>query len=199
MRENRSEQTLCPVKAFELYCEQFKHPKGPLFRKLRWCKFQSSRLGINKIGEVPREIAQRIKLDDLDAYPEHSFRTGSASGMAEHGKKVLEAQKHLGHKHPNMSIRYIQESKRQKLSNAQSFVANRKAPLPEEPIPKSNLENVKQISENVTRVPEKVKREDASRFVLTNCTSTDAATFQLPPTTYHLPPTTYHDHANSLL
>ena len=73
--------------------------------------FCHSPLGKNKVSDVPREMAQILKLKDPQSYTFHSLRRSSATCAADSGASVQQLMDFYGWKNTNMPQEYISSSK----------------------------------------------------------------------------------------
>jgi len=139
---DRSDRDICVPTIFGLYKALVEPATGAIFRAFRFEKFQSGVLGLNMIGKRPRAIAEFLKLRNSDGFTGHSPRVSSPTILAEKGFTALEIQKHLGHKHPNVSISYCANSNISKLKVANAFLDEPSVEdIPVVP-PKPEVENV---------------------------------------------------------
>lgn len=79
----------------------------------------TSPIGINKIGEVPKNIATFLKLPHPEQYTGHCFRRSSASQLADQGGDLLTIKKHGGWKSSAVAEGYVDSSLKKKVEVAQ--------------------------------------------------------------------------------
>jgi len=64
-------------------------------------------IGINKIGQYPKEIAQFLQLPNASLYTSHSFRRSSATLLANSGADITTLKRHGGWKSNSVAEGYI--------------------------------------------------------------------------------------------
>lgn len=76
-------------------------------------------IGINKIGAMPKDIAEWLKLPDVNNYTGHSFRRTSTTILADAGASRVQIKRHGGWKTENVVDGYIEDSinSKRKISN----------------------------------------------------------------------------------
>jgi len=76
-------------------------------------------IGKNKIGNMPKEIANYLNLPDPQAYTGHSFRRTSATLLADSGGDITTLKRHGGWKSSQIAEGYIEDSinKKKKIFN----------------------------------------------------------------------------------
>lgn len=115
--------------------------KGPLFRRLLppgglMNKLRGSNIvvGINTIGNVPRQLALKLGKQPADAklFTGHSFRRSGATILAESGCSVLQLKEAGGWNSSTVAEHYIAESRHNKLAIAHhmGFFTPVRAPAP---------------------------------------------------------------------
>lgn len=67
-------------------------------------------VGKNKFGKMPKEIAEYLKLPDVDLYTGHCFRRTFATVLADTGANVTALKRHGGWKSTSVAEGYIEES-----------------------------------------------------------------------------------------
>ncbi|CAI6366167.1 unnamed protein product [Macrosiphum euphorbiae] len=67
-------------------------------------------IGKNKIGNMPKEIANYLNLPDPQAYTGHSFRRTSATLLADSGGDITTLKRHGGWKSSQIAEGYIEDS-----------------------------------------------------------------------------------------
>ena len=72
--------------------------------------FTNSPWGKNKLSEVPKLIAQFLRLLNANDYSSHTFRRTAATTVANHGATVQELQRAGAWKSPSVAMRYVEES-----------------------------------------------------------------------------------------
>ncbi|KAK4886547.1 hypothetical protein RN001_002818 [Aquatica leii] len=70
----------------------------------------TSPIGINKIGQVPRVIAQFLQLSNPSLYTGHCFRRSSATHLADCGGDLLTIKRHGGWKSSAVAEGYVETS-----------------------------------------------------------------------------------------
>lgn len=65
---------------------------------------------INKFGNMPKEIARYLNLEDPDSYTGHSFRRTSATLLAEAGADETTLKRHGGWKSNQVAEAYVEQS-----------------------------------------------------------------------------------------
>ncbi|XP_057321217.1 uncharacterized protein LOC130671799 [Microplitis mediator] len=73
-------------------------------------KCQQQPMGINKIGSIPKIIAEYLKLPEPELYTGHSLRRTSATLLADAGADLLTLKRHGGWKSSNVAEGYIDDS-----------------------------------------------------------------------------------------
>lgn len=74
----------------------------------------TSPIGINKISQVPRMIAQFLDLANAEDYTGHCFRRSSASNLANNGADLITIKKHGAWKSSAIAEGYIEASLKRK-------------------------------------------------------------------------------------
>lgn len=72
------------------------------------CKRQP--MGINKIGEVPKKIAQFLNLEDVHLYTGHCLRRTSATLLSDSGADLTSLKRHGGWRSNTVAESYIEDS-----------------------------------------------------------------------------------------
>ncbi|KAL1514369.1 hypothetical protein ABEB36_003637 [Hypothenemus hampei] len=80
-----------------------------------------SPIGINKIGEVPKNIAKFLKLPNPEKYTGHCFRRSSASNLANKGGDLLTIKKFAGWKSSAVAESYVDASIKKRIEIAKMF------------------------------------------------------------------------------
>lgn len=91
------------------------------FLTYRRGKCVSSPMGINKIGEVPKNIAKFLKLSTPEKFTGHCFRRSSASHLANKGGDLLTIKKFAGWKSSAVVESYVDASMKRRIEIAQMF------------------------------------------------------------------------------
>lgn len=91
-----------------------------LFVNYRNGKCSIQGIGVNKIGDYPKKIAQFLKLPNPEQYTGHCFRRSSASLLADSGVDVSVLQRHGGWKSAAVAKGYVERS----LGNKKQIATN---------------------------------------------------------------------------
>lgn len=67
-------------------------------------------IGINKIGNIPKQIADYLNLPNPELYTSHSFRRTSATLLADAGADITTLKRHGGWRANNVAEGYVEES-----------------------------------------------------------------------------------------
>ncbi|XP_037051392.1 uncharacterized protein LOC119085184 [Bradysia coprophila] len=84
-------------------------------------------IGKNKFYQMPRRIAEFLKLPDVDRYTGHSFRRSSSTLYANTGASIESVKRHTGHKSTKICESYIEdciENKRKRGNEIMSALNN---------------------------------------------------------------------------
>lgn len=93
-------------------------PKGKnnkFFQNYQKGKCTAQAIGINKFGNMPKEIARFLNLPDADLYTGHTFRRTSATLLADSGADITTLKRHGGWRSSNVAEGYIENSVDNKL------------------------------------------------------------------------------------
>lgn len=120
---------LCPVTALQRLRAKLRwltneddadRPVFPLLTKKGWLRVHKP-AGERVMLERVRETAQRAGLD-ADTFGMHSFRSGFATEAARRGRDIGGIQRHLRHKSPNTTARYVKRGRLFKDSAAEGIL-----------------------------------------------------------------------------
>lgn len=73
-------------------------------------KCENKPIGINKIGSMPKMIAEFLNLTDPELYTGHCFRRTSITLLADSGADITTIKRHSGHKSTAIAESYIENS-----------------------------------------------------------------------------------------
>lgn len=79
-------------------------------------------VGVNKFGQVPKEIATYLLLDDAKLYTGHCFRRSSATILVDAGGDITTLKRHGGWKSTTVAESYIDESIANKMQVARTIL-----------------------------------------------------------------------------
>lgn len=85
-------------------------PTGRFFVNFQNGKCCKQVIGLNKIGAMPKKIAQYLKLDNPELYTGHCFRRTSATVLADSGASLTTLKRHGGWKSNQVAEGYIEDS-----------------------------------------------------------------------------------------
>ena len=85
-------------------------------------KCENRPIGINKIGELPKRIAEFLKLPDPQLYTGHCFRRTSATLLVDGGADITTLKRHTAHKSTTVAEGYINESLQNKINTGNTIV-----------------------------------------------------------------------------
>lgn len=80
------------------------------FLSIRNGKCTQQVIGINKIGNMPKDVAMYLKLPNVELYTGHSFRRTSTTILADSGADILTLKRHGGWASDKVAEGYIEES-----------------------------------------------------------------------------------------
>lgn len=105
------QQFRCPVKTFRRYRDAF-HIKqeGPLFRQVRSGKVTQQKRGKTFFYDLPKRVAEYLRLDDKEKYTGHAIRRTATTWLAERGASTNIIQKFGGWKSASVAQGYIDDS-----------------------------------------------------------------------------------------
>lgn len=118
-------ETLCPIKALELWLKESGIQKGPIFRRI----FKNDRLSDQaltplSINHIIQRTAKLAKITQADALSPHSLRRGLATNAARANASVKTIMRAGRWKQVNTVMEYIEASERFEDSAAASVLVN---------------------------------------------------------------------------
>lgn len=123
------------VKLFKLYLERAHpnlDPSARLFRNIhsRSGEFFASPCGKNHWTKCARKIAEFLgfSAEEVMEFSSHSFRSTSATAMAENGASIEQLKLHGNWESTTVLTGYIRETKRFREENAEKIIAKRPSP-----------------------------------------------------------------------
>lgn len=87
-----------------------KSVSSKLFLSYRNGKCINQVIGKNKLGSMPKEIAEFLSLPDASMYTGHSFRRTSTTILADSGVNISTIKRHGGWKSTSVAEGYVEES-----------------------------------------------------------------------------------------
>lgn len=88
---------------------------GRFFINYNKGKCMAQYIGVNKMGNMPKEIAKFLGLADADSYTGHSFRRTSATMLADAGADILTLKRHGGWRSNAVAETYVEDSMQNKV------------------------------------------------------------------------------------
>jgi Integrase len=88
---------------------------GRFFLNYQNGKCSSQNVGINKIGNMAREIAKFLMLENPESYTGHCFRRSSATILVNSGSNLLALKRHGGWKSSTVAEGYVDDCLRNKM------------------------------------------------------------------------------------
>lgn len=95
----------------------------PFFLRYVNAKCTKQCVGINKIGSVPREIAEYLGLPDAKQYTGHCFRRSSATILVDAGGDLMALKRHGGWRSSAVAEGYVDNSMRSKTGTSTKISA----------------------------------------------------------------------------
>ena len=87
-----------------------KSKNNRFFQNYQKGKCVAQPIGVNKFGNMPKEIAKYLGLPEADLYTGHSFRRTSATMLADSGADILTLKRHGGWRSDAVAESYIENS-----------------------------------------------------------------------------------------
>lgn len=102
-------------------------------------------VGINKLGDVPKQIAIYLGLPEATAYTGHCFRRSSATILVDAGGDLLDLKRHGGWQSSAVAEGYVDNSLNNQNNNSSkisSAIANTSSTINEDFIETTNSNNI---------------------------------------------------------
>ena len=97
-------------------------PERRLFLNYQNQKCTRQPVGINKFGNVPKQIASYLKLSNPELYTGHCYRRSSATILVDAGGDITTLKRHGGWKSTTVAESYINESLTNKIQVGNKIV-----------------------------------------------------------------------------
>lgn len=134
-------------------------------------------IGINKLGNMPKQIATFLNLDNPQEYTGHCFRRTSATTLVNAGADIITLKRHGGWKSSQVAEGYIENSLQNRINIASQLVSSITGSNSSVTVPSTsnsscyttvksastNQSVLKNITENISNAPV---------FNFSNCTNT---------------------------
>lgn len=103
-------------------------------------------IGINKIGGMPKKLANFLNLPDSELYSGHCFRRSSASHLANSGEDLMALKRHGGWKSSAVAEGYVDASFSKKLDISKTLSTQLNKNAQDFDIPRTSTVNISEFS-----------------------------------------------------
>ncbi|AGI24376.1 phage integrase family protein [Pseudomonas sp. ATCC 13867] len=101
---------LCPVQAYQDWCDEMRETKGPVFRGVdRWGHVAAQALHPHSVIPLLRKILKGAGLP-AERYSSHSLRRGFATWATRNGWDQKSLMSYVGWRDPKSALRYVEAS-----------------------------------------------------------------------------------------
>ena len=128
-------------------------------------------VGVNKIRNVPKEIATYLKLPHPENYTWHCFRRSSATLLADSGANITTIKRHGGWRSTTVAETYVEDSIQNKISIANKMLqsSTELTEVTSNTTCGVNLNNYSTSLIGHTEIEATITRGTGSGISLTNC------------------------------